>query len=108
MKITEDFGKRVETLEDVSLELLEKAGTFKPDFKDAATTAADANTMAKYAFLLGFAVDISGAADPRERMSKWIRILNSAGLSKEAMEWIEGWMSTLVHLSEEFDETPKN
>ena len=104
MKASEDFCKRIENLEDISLELMEKADTAGPIVKDPVTGAKDANAIAKYAFLVGFAVAISGASDPRERMSKWTRILSSAGLSREMLDWMEGWMATIVHLSEELDE----
>ena len=86
-----DFFNRIEDLEQVTLELMEKADTSEPTLKKTSTRATDARVLAFFAFVTAFgalaiATDVE---NPRELKDNYIANLKQSGLSSKMLELVE-------------------
>jgi len=84
---------RLDELEDITLNLMEKADTTEPTLKETSTIARDARLLAEFAFILGFSAYIGDSSDnPIELKDKFTSVLKSQNLNEELFEAISSYM----------------
>ena len=94
---------RLDEVEKITLELMEKADTTEPTLKEASILLKDAIILATYALYFHFVITSKGR-DARKLKDGYIGVLKSAGLSKSSLESIH---ESLIKLCEAIEEKQK-
>jgi hypothetical protein len=86
-----DFFKKVEDLEDITLEAMEKVDKTELEIQDTATLAKDSSILAKHLASLMFVVmyRMSSRTRVEETRDIWIKHLKKRGLSNRVIEMIK-------------------
>jgi len=91
---------RLDEVEKITLELMEKAGITEPTLKETSTKARDAIILAEYAFVLGAGFNIAHDPHPRVAKDASISLLKKAGLSQEILDGLDAFLIALCEAAE--------
>jgi len=92
---------RLDELENITLELMEKADTSEPTLKDTSTMARDAIILALFAFGAAFLESATDVQNPRAQKDRYISSLKQVGLSPKMLEVTERVLIQMCELIEE-------
>ena len=91
---------RLDELEKIILEQMEKTDTIEPALKNTVTTAKDASTIALFALGTGFMAIAQDFPNPRALKDRYIRSLNGVGLSQRMSKIAENVLIEMCELIE--------
>jgi hypothetical protein len=91
---------RLDELEKITLEQMEKTDTIEPTLKNMAIVARDAIILARHALWFGFVHSVAFGRNPRELKDSQLELLKKAGLSGEQLQWLEQAMILVCKLFE--------
>jgi len=91
---------RLDEVEKITLEQMEKTDTIEPTLKNTATRAKDASLLAFVALGMGFMASAIDYPNPRELKDHYIHALNRLDLSERALKIVENVLIKLCELIE--------
>jgi len=92
---------RLDELENITLELMEKADTTEPSLKNTSARAHDASILALFALVTAFGAVASDVQNPRALKDGYIVNLKRAGLSQKMLELAGNVLVQMCKLIEE-------
>ncbi len=91
---------RLDDLEKITLELMDKADTTEPTLKSTFTIAKDSTVLTLFALATAFAAVASDVRNPRALKDGYIASLKQAGLSPKMLELVEKLLIEMCKLIE--------
>ena len=94
------FFDRLNELEKIALELMEKTDTTEPSLKNATIRATDASIVALFALGSTFMVTASDVSNPRALKDRYINALEQSGLSQRMLGIAKRFLIKMCELIE--------
>jgi hypothetical protein len=91
---------RLDEVEKITLEQMEKTDAIEPTLKNTATRAKDASLLAFFALGMGFMASAIDYPNPRELKDRYIHALKRLGLSERALKITENVLIETCELIE--------
>lgn len=85
--------ERLEEIEDIALELMDKTDKSEPALNELASSSEDAMIMAKYGIWAMFIMSCKSGADPRAGEKLIIKQLKEWGLGEKSLNWVQEALS---------------
>lgn len=83
---------RIDELEKITLELMDKTESVEPTLKDTAALARAAFHTGLFGFILGFSAASQNIKDRRKFKDEWVEYMKSQGVDKALVDHLHEWM----------------